>query len=205
MGAAWCLAFAAVQIRSSLLWEVTQRKFVVGYRCFGTTNRFPFQGLLDPWRCHQYVAPKLRQAITKSAGLHSERVKTCMEAIFIYTSKKDSCLCEMPLHCSKACSFVGAMRLCDQVIKGGWAFLGSLRTTQVSQERIISYIRSVYWSLQLLDLWGKVNLLNIIRPPGYLASGRYYVWVGRLNWKIISCITFLHCTPKTAIKNLIAF
>ena len=43
------------QLRSSLFWDVTQRRSVVRYRSFGTTYRF-----LDPWRLDPWVVPKRR-------------------------------------------------------------------------------------------------------------------------------------------------
>ena len=50
----WFQASAAVQLRSSLLWDVTQRVVVVIYRRFGTTCRSP----------ERWVVPNRRSVIT---------------------------------------------------------------------------------------------------------------------------------------------
>jgi hypothetical protein len=41
-------ATAAVYMKSSFFWDVTQGTLVISYRRFGTTYRSHLQGLLDP-------------------------------------------------------------------------------------------------------------------------------------------------------------
>ena len=52
-------AFAAMQFRSSLFWDITRRKLVVGYRRFGKTYRSHLQGSRSPKRLSRHVGNQL--------------------------------------------------------------------------------------------------------------------------------------------------